>query len=138
MLTNSHSTGGIIALGFGHLAWSVDRCIEQFKLLVPTAFSKRKGQEMKGIRRIQLLVKHSKYETTPLEAALVNSFGRAKLFDGEDSTARLRTAVTAVSSSGSRAWLLSNYNSLQGSGFKPDYHRYRPQSPEDEVLTWEA
>ncbi|ETI24750.1 hypothetical protein G647_04120 [Cladophialophora carrionii CBS 160.54] len=132
------STGGIIALGFGHEMWSVDHCTQQFQKLVQPAFSKRKGQDVHVIREVQLFVKHSKYETTPLETQLKQAFGDRTLFPKHRSEDRLKTAVIAVSSSGSRAWVLSNYNTHPGRGRGPPYQRYRPSRPRDEILTWEA
>jgi hypothetical protein len=118
--------------------WSVDHCTEQFRKLVYPAFSKRKGQDVHVVRRVQLFVKHSKYETTPLEAALKQAFGHKMLFPYQASNESLRTAVIAVSSSGSKAWVLSNYNTHAGRDRGPRYQRYRPGRPQDEIATWEA
>lgn len=136
----SHSTGGIIALGFGHHGWTVDQCIQTFQELVDPVYTKRKLQGLHSVRYVQLFVKHSKYETAPLERALKVAFdAKTRLFPANISHGRLKTAVTAVSSSGSNAWVLSNYATLPGQeGRGPRYKCYRPNRPQDELRTWEA
>ncbi|KXJ85558.1 hypothetical protein Micbo1qcDRAFT_127798 [Microdochium bolleyi] len=140
------STGGIISLAFGHELMPVHRCINEFKDLARTAFTQRKGQDLHGIRQMQLIMKGSKYETRPLEKALQKSFGESVLFGDrcKDGNLRLKVAVTAASNAGKRPWLIANYNVRE---FAPshgqavediEYGRYRPQHPEDELKTWEA
>jgi hypothetical protein len=134
-----YSTGGIIALAFGHQMWPVDKCIQAFKSLVEPAFTLRRGQTLHVVRRIQLFVKHSKYETKPLEAALKTVFGGNKpLFGWHNPNAEqpLNTAVMATTSAGSRARLLANYNTRAGP--KPKYRRLRPYNSAEEIYSWEA
>lgn len=47
--------------------------------------------------------------------------------------------MTAVSSSGSNAWLLPNYGTVNGKEDRgPKYQRYRPAKPLNELAVWEA
>ncbi|TGJ87061.1 hypothetical protein E0Z10_g1710 [Xylaria hypoxylon] len=141
------STGGIISLGFGHELWSIDECIERFRALVGKAFTPRKGQEIRGIRHLQLFIKRSKYETKPIEDALQSAFGDGNLFGTrqKNGSHRLKVAVAAVSEAGTKSLVLSNYNTNDGSGSpifgeksKLNYQRYRPTQREDELRVWEA
>ena len=143
------STRGIVALAFGHQRWNIGDCIVMFENLVRQAFTLRKGQSLQGYRHLQMFVKKSRYETKPLTSALHTAFtSRACLFgqalpDGQPRP--LKVAVTATSSSGSKSYVLSNYNTknssaLRGgrSGPSLPYMRYRPSQPEREMKVWEA
>ncbi|ETS74669.1 hypothetical protein PFICI_13153 [Pestalotiopsis fici W106-1] len=135
------STGGIIALAFGHQRLPVDKCISLFRDLVKDAFTPRKGQKLYGIRYIETMLKKSKYRTRTLEDALKRALGEEPLFGPIDPDVRpLKVAVTATTEAGRLPYLLSNYNmatsSLKRSAI--EYRRDRPESPDEEVRVWEA
>ena len=84
-------------------------------------------------------MKHSRYEAKPLEAALKEAFGEWDTLFGlrySDQSPRLKVAVTATTSSGRRAVILSNYNIRQIGPKK--YTRYGPDDPSGEIFVWEA
>ena len=86
-----------------------------------------------------MFVKYSKYETRPLEKALQSAFeSDLPLFRSStfDDTERLKVAVTATSASGSKAYVLSNYNAPHSTGM--EYSRLRPNASVDEFYVWEA
>lgn len=69
----------------------------------------------------------------------------AVLFGHHTRESKLKVAVTATSCSGGRTILLSNYNAKDVpspmAGRKDaavPYLRFRPNSPRDEIRTWEA
>lgn len=129
------STGGIIALALGCQMKSVKECKKLFKRLVETAFTLRKGQKVQFVKRIQLLVKHSRYETRPLEDALKHVFDNdGALFP--QPPGKLRTGVLTTTGTGTVAMLCSNYNAMSRS--KGDFIRYRPIWPLWELDVWEA
>ncbi|KAF2969406.1 hypothetical protein GQX73_g4164 [Xylaria multiplex] len=141
------STGGIISLGFGHELWSIEECIERFRNVISKAFTPRKGQDLRGIRHLQLFIKRSKYETKPIEGALRASFGEGNLFGNrwKNGSQRLKVAVAAVSEAGTRPIVLSNYNTSDdhvspnpSEKSKLNYERHRPTQREDELKVWEA
>jgi hypothetical protein len=82
---------------------------------------------------------HSRYETQPLQEALVEAFGKEPyLFGGqraETGNINARVAVTATSSAGT-AIVLSNYNRLCNE--KLPYQFYRPEKQVGELKVWEA
>lgn len=82
---------------------------------------------------------HSRYETQPLQEALLEAFGEDQyLFGGqraETGTIGAKVAVTATSSAGT-AIVLANYNRL--SSEKLPYQFYRPEKQIGELKTWEA
>jgi len=128
--------------------WDLDECTETFRTLVKKAFTPRKGQSLHIIKHVQLLMKKSKYETRALVSALQEAFKQDIVLFRPQATerhTRLKVAVTATSSSGSKPYVLSNYNtknSGSGPGDRLDsslsYVRYRPNSPGDEIKVWEA
>ncbi|KAK6220922.1 hypothetical protein LQW54_001842 [Pestalotiopsis sp. IQ-011] len=140
------STGGIIALGFGHKRWSVSECIEKFQALVKEAFTLRQGQNFKMIRHVELVVKKSKYETKPLESALRKAFEDEQLFaSGNVHPKALKVAVTTTTEAGTVPHLFSNYNvgraarSVVQKGMSPlNYHRHRPGNPSEELKIWQV
>jgi hypothetical protein len=145
------STGGIIALGLGDRQWTAEVCSQRFRELVGNAFTLRKGQKTSIIKHLQLLVKKSKYETKSIQKSLQSAFTKDTVLFGSrqrGSTWIPRVAVTATSSSGSKAYVLSNYNtrnlnaSSETADSKTDssvpYSRYRPNHPYDEIKVWEA
>lgn len=125
---------------------SLEDCERQFSSLSREAFTLRKGQGLKVYRRLQQLYNRSKYETKPLEKALKDVFtDDAVLFGHHTRETKLKVAVTATSCSGGRTILLSNYNAKDvpspTAGRKDaavQYLRFRPNSPRDEIRTWEA
>jgi hypothetical protein len=82
---------------------------------------------------------HSRYETQPLEEALVEAFsGDQYLFGGqrkEVSATSAKVAVTSTSAAGT-AVVLANYNRLCSE--KLPYQFYRPEKQSGELKTWEA
>jgi hypothetical protein len=94
---------------------------------------------VKGLRTAELLLRRSSYSTKPLEDALVEAFGNSELFGAQDKDSgnKLKVGVTAVSSTGSKAYLLSNYNTIHRAT-QPSYIRFRPQALSQEVKVWEA
>lgn len=109
-----YSTGGLIALGLVSRDWTVDTCITNFKALCKQAFTRR---AMGNIPLIGFFVdnyNHSRYETTPLKAALQEAYSTDQyLFGGQryDQTwnSPVKVAVTTTLSSTSPV-LLANYN----------------------------
>lgn len=82
---------------------------------------------------------HSRYETQPLQEALLEAFGEEQyLFGGqraEMGVINAKVAVTATSSAGT-AIVLANYNRLCSE--KLAYQFYRPEKQNGELKTWEA
>lgn len=110
------SAGGIIALGLGVETWSVDDCITQFKALCGPAFTPRRGRRIFGLAQMVEAHYHSKYETRPLQASLMDAFSDNRLFGGLrfDNRRQSKVAVTATSSAGLQTIVLSNYNRIGG------------------------
>ncbi|KAI1264025.1 hypothetical protein F5Y18DRAFT_418041 [Xylariaceae sp. FL1019] len=154
------STGGLVSLGFGHQMWSITECMEKFEGLVRQAFTKRRFQDFRGIRHLEAAWKGSRYETKAFENALQEAFGDSPLFGslpqhpGTNKLSPLKVAVLAVSGSGTKANILSNYNVKQTHNFtrvatqhslKGDesehvlnYERYRHSDPKHELKVWQA
>jgi len=82
---------------------------------------------------------HSRYETQPLEEALVEAFsGDQYLFGGQrevPNASSAKVAVTSTSTAGT-AVVFANYNRL--SSEKLTYQFYRPEKQSGELKTWEA
>ncbi|KAI1741274.1 hypothetical protein F4680DRAFT_416257 [Xylaria scruposa] len=141
------STGGIIALGFGHKLWPINQCIKQFEDLARLAFTARRAQKYRGLRHIELLIRKSKYETKPLVEVLEKSLGTAFMFGSHEAheAQPLKVAVTTTTTAGTKPYLLSNYNVRRSplrisakSAPLIAYTRYRPSSPQEEFRVWEA
>jgi len=135
------STGGIIALGLAAKDWSVEDCIEYFETLCNKAFTRRTGVNLPGIGWIVENYNHSRYETCPLEEALMEAFTDDQtLFGGRrpnQSTApRVKVAVTAVSAATSTAVVMANYN--RRCTEKLSYQFLRPERFSQELKIWEA
>ena len=112
------STGGLIALGLAAKNWSVEQCTRHFGDLCKQAFTRRTGENMPGIGCFIDNHHPSKYQTRPLQEALMSAFSehehffggsRPHAFYGTD----IKVAVTATSASGS-AVVLANYNRICG------------------------
>lgn len=92
-----------------------------------------------GLGWIMSNYNHSKYETQPLQEALLEAFGENQyLFGGqraETGAINAKVAVTATSSAGTSI-LLANYNRLCSE--KLPYEFYRPERHIEELKTWEA
>ena len=91
------------------------------------------------MKYFQIFVRHSRYETQPLEKALKKVFGAETLLFGRpqhQGAQRLKVAVSATTAAGSMAYVLSNYNTRLSRGLK--YKRFRPDDPQDEMKVWEA
>jgi len=123
---------------------SVNKCIQTFEDLVGAAFKLRRFQNYGGLREIQLFFRNSAYESTSFENALKQTFTPDKVLFGSEEPplpGRLKVAVTATSSSGEKAYLLSNYNTNHHSASHRnglEYIRYRSRLPAHEVKVWEA
>ena len=115
-MENLSSTGGLIALGLAAKNWSVEQCTRQFEDLCKQAFRKRTGSNIPGLSWFVENYNHSRYETRPLEEALISAYSDTEyLFGGPRPLASygtdVKVAVTATSASGS-AVVLANYNRL--------------------------
>ena len=115
---NSFSTGGLIALGLAAKNWSVEECTHHFEALCKKAFTRRTGGNTPILGWFVDNYNHSKYETRPLEEALISAYSETEyLFGGPRPSAsygtEVKVAVTATSSGGS-AVVLANYNRLCG------------------------
>ena len=79
------------------------------------AFTERKGTNLPGVSWLVENYHHSKYETQPLQDALMKTFGDDQhLFGGRRSdpgSLGVKVAVTATSTAGN-AVVLANYNRL--------------------------
>ena len=117
-MSQSFSTGGLIALGLAAKNWSVEQCTRHFEDLCKQAFTRRTGGNFLGIGWFIDNHNHSKYRTRPLQEALISAYSENEyLFGGSRPHASygsdVKVAVTATSSSGS-AVVLANYNRLCG------------------------
>jgi hypothetical protein len=95
--------------------WSVEQCIEKFQSMCRTAFTRRLGGAIPGVRVLVDNYNHSKYETKPLEGTLKAAFTENDyLFGGSkrQSYSRIKVAVTATSLTGRVAIVFGNYNRL--------------------------
>lgn len=113
--------------------------MDKFKALCQQAFTLRRGMNVPGFGWIVSNYNHSRYETQPLEKALLEAFGDDQyLFGGqraEMGSINAKVAVTATSSAGA-AIVLANYNRLCSE--KLAYQFYRPEKQMGELKTWEA
>ena len=114
-LLNIRSTGGLIALGLASKNWSFEHCTTQFEGLCRKAFTKRSGTNIPGLGHLINHYNHSKYETRPLQEALIEAYSEEEyLFGGTRPHATLsdiKVAVTSTSAAGS-AVVFANYNRL--------------------------
>ncbi len=114
-LTCIASTGGIIALGLVANDWSVAQCTQRFQELCSKAFTSRTGSNIPGIGFIVEMHNHSRYETQPLQEALVDAYNQDYLFGGpREKKSRglfceVKVAVTSTSTAGN-AMVLASYN----------------------------
>lgn len=94
----------------------MDDCITQFKALCGPAFTPRRGRRIFGLARVVEAHYHSKYETRPLQASLMDAYSDNRLFGGVrfDNRRQSKVAVTATSSAGLQTVVLSNYNRIGG------------------------
>ena len=94
---------------------------------------------MPGIGWIVSNYNHSRYETQPLQEALMEAFsGDQYLFGGqrkEASSISAKVAVTSTSAAGT-AVIFANYNRFCNE--KLTYQFYRPEKQSGELKTWEA
>ena len=133
------STGAIIALGLTAKNWSVEDCTVHFQALCRQAFTPRKGMDIPLVNWIVQHYNHSKYETQPLQEALIEAFTDDQyLFGGrrtDPGSMEVKVAVTATSAAGGSV-VLANYNRLCDE--KVPYHFQRPEKLQEEIKTWEA
>lgn len=135
------STGGIIALCLVSNDWSVAQCMKSFTELCQKAFTPRLGVGLGPTGFLIELQYQSKYETQPLQEALIDSFGEGKLFGGphkrrsDNPGFATKVAVTATSTSGN-ATVFANYN--RPSRDKVSHHFQRPELLWAELQTREA
>lgn len=114
-LTNhTHSTGGIIALGLVANDWTVKECTERFQDLCKKAFTARAFSNLPGFGLLIEMSYHSRYETAPLQEALIEAYKEGYLFGGQREcmsakSTGLKVAVTSTSASGTPI-VLANYN----------------------------
>lgn len=154
--SDTKSTGGIVALGLGVKRWGVEECMQRFKELCPSAFTRR---SYPAFKHIELLAHKSWYKTKPLESALQSAFGEELLFGGptSDGSTDIRVAVTSTTASEFRPVILTNYNtreddrdsgklSLKYPATFTDvltdalvqYESVRPLEPTSEITVWQA
>lgn len=112
------STGGLIALGLVAKNWSVEECTRHFEDVCKQAFTRRTGAGIPGLAWIVENHHRSRYETRPLEEALIDAYsGDEHLFGGYRAHAPygtdVKVAVTSTSASSSTV-VLANYNRLCG------------------------
>ena len=153
-LLTKYSTGGIIALGLTARNWSVEECTHQFEDLCRQVFTKRIGSNLPGVSWLVENFHHSRYETRPLQKALMNAFQNPELlFGGTRSHSPgnpIKVAITATSHAGQPA-VFANYNrpctrkcawSINYFRLKLTwsvlYHFQRPDKAPLELKTWEA
>ena len=108
------STGGIVALGIGAKLWSVEQATHHFQSLCQQSFTPRLGSRTSVVKHLVTSFHHSKYETKPLEEALITAFTEEQylfggIHRGQSNESNIKLAVTATSTTG-RTVLLSNYN----------------------------
>jgi patatin-like phospholipase/acyl hydrolase len=145
ILTDYHSTGGIIALAFGVKEWSIKKCIDKFRRLCRVAFTRKIMHTIPIFKWIIALKLASKYRTKPLRSTLRSNFGEQPLF-GNSGKSRAsyhsaRIAVTATNESGTKAIILANYsrNNDEHTEQRPgEYEFLRPDRPEQELKVWQA
>lgn len=109
------STGGLVALGLASMNWTVDQCIKQFEGFCDQAFTRRTGSALPLVGHLVDHHHHSKYQTKTLESALKDAFtDEIQLFGGEQrprsTTWQVKVAVTATALTGSKTYVLANYN----------------------------
>src|SRR5947207_2204855 len=113
-ITAVNSTGGIIALGLGAKNWSLQHCTNLFKDLCQQAFTLRKGATIPLVGPVLVAHFHSKYETQPLQKALMCAYSEDEyLFGGTRISPSLpvKVAVTSTLSAGKQV-VLANYNRI--------------------------
>lgn len=113
----SISTGGLIALGLAAKNWTVEECINHFEQLCERAFTLRTFGDVPGLGWFVENHHHSRYETGPLQDALIDAFSKdAYLFGGPrpsvSSGSAVKVAVVTTSATTGTAVVLSNYNRL--------------------------
>lgn len=123
-----------------------------------TAFTKRTGADMPGIKTLVEATYHSKYETKGIDRILKREFGDDFIFGGKkrpENQDTLKAGVTTISSSG-HPYLVANYNrpltesckfisSAHPRPFsaltvivKIPYDFLRAENSHQELKTWEA
>ncbi|KAF8243740.1 hypothetical protein K440DRAFT_663912 [Wilcoxina mikolae CBS 423.85] len=130
------SAGGIVALGMGVGRMSANQASELINQYAKTAFTKRTGFGIPGVRHLVEAVHHGRFETSGLNDVLKRSFSeQGKLFGHARSEKELKVGVTLTSSSG-YPYFVANYNrpTLECAGY--EFLRAEDQSEELEV--WEA
>ena len=120
MLTIPQSTGGIIALGLATKNWSVSHNIQAFEELCGRAFTARAGSSIPGVGWLHENYNQSRYETHPLQEALIETYSEDEyLFGGprpkELPSSSIKVAVISTSTTGSPV-VLANYNRIRNSG----------------------
>lgn len=87
-------------------------CMDKFKSLCRPSFTPRKFYGIPGLGALVEAHHHSKYETKPLEEALMGTFSHGNLFGGHKlgDQHTTKVAVVATRAAGLKAVVLSNYN----------------------------
>lgn len=100
----------------------MEECATKFEEFCEQAFTLRKGMNIPGINLLVSNYNHSKYETQPLQQALIDAFTDEQyLFGGRQAhptCANIKVAVTATSTVGHPV-VLANYNRLCTEKRKP-------------------
>ncbi|KAI9701837.1 MAG: hypothetical protein M1836_001181 [Candelina mexicana] len=134
------SAGGMIALGLGVENWTVENCIHQFYNLCGSAFTPRRFSSIPVLS--QMIESHfnSKYETRPLQRALMNVYSDDYLFGSPTiiDSHPTKVAITAATAAGLKSVVLSNYNRVCGDEQKLEYLFQRPEKLDPELKIWEA
>ena len=118
--------------------WNVESCTRQFEKLCGKAFTRRAGTNIPGLGNLISHYNHSKYETRPLQEALIEAYSEDEyLFGGSRlhtalSGADVKVAVTSTSAAGS-AVVLANYNRLCSEKRECSWSLYYPQRLSTEV-----
>ena len=112
-----------MALGLAAKNWSLEECIRHFEDMCKRAFTRRIGSNVPGLGWLVDNYNHSRYETRPLDDALISAYSKEEyLFGGTRPHSSygtdVKVAVTATSAAGS-AVVLANYNRLCGEKREP-------------------
>jgi len=124
LVTSQHSdydyfsAGGIVSLGLGISEMPVLECMDLFRNFATTAFTKRKGLEVPGLKYLIEAHNHSQFKSSGLKAAMKSAFGDKRLFGEPDqpmtngagpSEWGLKVGITLTAASG-HPYLATNYN----------------------------
>ncbi|RYP24694.1 hypothetical protein DL765_000421 [Monosporascus sp. GIB2] len=136
------STGGITALSLFVKNKPLDKCMDNFKVLCPIAFTPRELSGLPAFRRLATVYHGSEYKTRPFESVLKDLFGpHDLLFGGKkpQSECHAKVAITSTEATGKQQpVILTNYNRPQGKPGDALYGFVREEEPSKNVKIWEA